>query len=246
MVDAGHARCVRGNHEFNAIGFATRRRDGSGTFLRPHSARNMAQHAGFLRQVGAGSARHRGWVRWFRTLPPMRDLGGIRAVHACWHEPHVATVAAGMDGDGGLADDFLHEAFDRATPAWAAMGGLTKGLEVRLPAGHSFFDPGGVERREMRTKWWHEAPRSFRDVAIVGLREVQRVPDHPLPQGYVGAPVRDSPVFVGHDWMEGEPVRMAPQLACLDWSAARNDGPLVACRRDGEAETDPQCFVAAR
>lgn len=48
------------------------------------------------------------------------------------------------------------------------MEGLTKGLELRLPAGHAFVDHSGVERRHVRTRWWYEAPRSFRDVAIVG------------------------------------------------------------------------------
>lgn len=112
------------------------------------------------------------------------------------------------------------------------------------PNGHSFFDHGGVERHEVRTKWWHEDPGSFRDVAIVGRHEAERVPDHPLPDDYLGAPVRGCPVFVGHHWMEGEPVRMTPKLACLDWSAAKN-GPLVAYRWDGEDEIDPQRFVAA-
>ena len=34
MIDAGHARSVMGNHEFNAIGYATPRRDAPGEFLR--------------------------------------------------------------------------------------------------------------------------------------------------------------------------------------------------------------------
>ena len=24
---------------------------------------------------------------WFRTLPLWLDLGGLRVVHACWHQP---------------------------------------------------------------------------------------------------------------------------------------------------------------
>ncbi|RZT92560.1 metallophosphoesterase [Rivibacter subsaxonicus] len=89
MVEAGDAQCVMGNHEFNAIGFVTERRGESGAFLRRHSAKNRTQHAEFLQQVGEGSALHLELIGWFRTLPPALDLGGIRVVHAWWHQPHV-------------------------------------------------------------------------------------------------------------------------------------------------------------
>ena len=115
---------------------------------------------------------------------------------------------------------------------------------MSLPAGHSFFDHSDFERREVRTKWWHEDPRSFRDVAIVDEDQRQRVPDHPLPADYRGSPVDGSPVFVGHYWMEGVPVLQSPKLACVDWSAAKH-GPLVASRWDGEAELDASRFVTS-
>jgi hypothetical protein len=51
-------------------------------------------------------------------------------------------------------------------------------------------------------------------------------------------------VFVGHYWMQGTtPTRLAPNVACLDWSVARG-GPLVAYRFDGESEIDNARFVA--
>jgi len=46
-MDAGHARCVMGNHEYNAIGYVAPSRDSPGEFLRRHSPKNQAQHAGF-------------------------------------------------------------------------------------------------------------------------------------------------------------------------------------------------------
>jgi len=118
MVDAGHARCIMGNHEFNALGYATWRLDSSDETLRSHSPKNVAQHAEFLRQIGEGSLRHRELVEWFKTLPPLLDLGGIRAVHAWWHEPYVELVAARFSRDGQVMDDeFLHDAFERGSPA---------------------------------------------------------------------------------------------------------------------------------
>lgn len=48
MVDAGTARCIIGNHEFNAIGYATEHPPGSGQHLRPHIPKNDRQHHEFL------------------------------------------------------------------------------------------------------------------------------------------------------------------------------------------------------
>ena len=58
MEAAGSARVVMGNHELNAIGYATRGEDGV-TWLRRHSAENEAQHRGFLDQVGWDTPLHR-------------------------------------------------------------------------------------------------------------------------------------------------------------------------------------------
>ena len=44
MIDAGHARSVMGNHEFNAIGYATPRRDAPGERLQLRVIGLSAQH----------------------------------------------------------------------------------------------------------------------------------------------------------------------------------------------------------
>jgi hypothetical protein len=235
---------VLGNHEFNAIGWVTARRDSPEEFLRKHSQKNLAQHGEFLRQVVEGSRMHKELVGWFRTLPPALDLGEIRAVHAWWHAPYVELVAHRGQAGGLACDEFLHAAYEKGSTEWTAMEGLTKGLEVRLPAPHSFLDHAGVERFEVRTKWWLDRAGSFRDVAIVSYGQAHRVPDHPLPVDYLGGAVDGTPVFVGHYWMEGLPYLESHKVACVDWSAAK-DGPLVAYRWDGESELDARNFVAA-
>jgi len=195
-------------------------------------------------QVGEGSDLHRELVEWFKSLPPMLDLGGIRVVHAWWHQPHVDLVASRLPSGRVIDEYFLHAAYVKGSPEWGAMEGLTKGLEVRLPVGYSFVDHSNVERGEVRTKWWHEAPKSYRDVAIVGDAQHHCVPDHPLPDDYAGAPVTGTPVFIGHYWMSGIPELQSPRVACVDYSAAK-DGPLVAYRWDGEVELDAANFVEA-
>lgn len=244
MVDAGNAQVIMGNHEFNAIGYATPRRDRPGEFLRPRSAKNQGQHAEFLKQVVQDSELHRDLINWFKTLPPTLDLKHIRLVHAWWHQPYVDQIVARVPDGTSMDDGFLHAAFTKGLPEWEAMEGLTKGLEIRLPGGYSFLDHSGAERCEVRTKWWHERPRSYRDVAIVGDDQQHRVPDHPLPAEYSAKPVNGAPVLIGHYWLSGRPELQSPKVVCVDYSAAHK-GPLVAYRWDGEPELDERRFIAA-
>ena len=78
MCEAGSARAVMGNHEFNAIGWVAQNKDGR--FLRNHSAKNANEHAKFLSQIGEGSPAHKDAIDWFRTLPAWLDLAGLRVV----------------------------------------------------------------------------------------------------------------------------------------------------------------------
>ena len=80
MWEAGAARAVMGNHEFNAIGWAAQNKNG--TFLRSHSEKNASQHAKFLRQIEEDSAHHKDAASWFRNLPIWLDLPGLRVVIA--------------------------------------------------------------------------------------------------------------------------------------------------------------------
>ncbi|MEQ1755337.1 MAG: metallophosphoesterase [Micropepsaceae bacterium] len=244
MIDEGHARSVMGNHEFNAIGYATRHTDEPNVFLRRRSAKNVAQHEEYLRQVGLNSPLHIELTEWFKTLPPILDLGGIRVVHAWWYEPFIETVRRHWPDGVPMPEEFLHDAYRNNSEQWNAMEGLTKGLEVELPTPYSFIDHSGQKRTMARTKWWHEAPISFRDVAIVEPGREHTIPEIPLPQEFLGAPVSGPPVFVGHYWMSGIPEPMSPKLACLDWSAAK-DGPMVAYRWDGEQIIAPENFICA-
>ena len=86
MVDAGSAVVLMGNHEFNALAYATRDPENPDQFLRPHNDKNRKQHKCFLEEVGEGSTLHRELLEWFATLPLWLDLSGLNVVHACWHQ----------------------------------------------------------------------------------------------------------------------------------------------------------------
>ncbi len=100
MCEAGAAKAVMGNHEFNAIGWATR---GDGDrFLREYSCKNTRQHLQFLRQIVANSAEHRSAIEWFMTLLVWLELPELRLVHACWHEPSREALLPISIGTGAL------------------------------------------------------------------------------------------------------------------------------------------------
>jgi hypothetical protein len=67
MREAGTASAVLGNHEFNAIAWATPNDDGG--FLRKHSEKNASQHAEFLSNS---------WKDRQTITMPLIDFGGSR------------------------------------------------------------------------------------------------------------------------------------------------------------------------
>lgn len=243
MIEAGSARTIMGNHELNAIGYATKNPDGP-DYLRPRGPKNKAQHAEFLRQVGENSALHQDLVGWFKTLPPYLDLGEIRLSHARWNQDFVDLVGENLDADGTVSEEFLLAAFKEGTAAKEAMDGLTKGLEVDLPNGASFLDYYGTERRGIRVRWWDENATSYRAAAMAPEDQRERIPDEQLPNSVAMGCNSDVPIFLGHYWLTGKPAIQSRKVAILDYGAATT-GPLVAYRWNGESELSDDGFVMA-
>jgi hypothetical protein len=107
MVETGTAQCVMGNHEFNAIAWATADPEHPGEFLRPHGKTgNKEQHRAFLDEV-QDTPRHAEVIAWFKTLPLWLDLGGIRVVHACWHQATMDRLRPLMGPDDTLTDELI-------------------------------------------------------------------------------------------------------------------------------------------
>lgn len=242
MVDNGDARCIMGNHELNAIGFATPDPANPGEFLRPNqsdskkSRKNREQHAEFIRQMGEGSAEHLAWVEWFKTLPVCLDLNGIRVVHGCWEERAVQTLrAAGWVEGQKLDGELLLAVYQEDTPVMKARELLTCGLEVPLPKGRLIQSKDGHEFGDVRIANWRHWANEFHEVALVPKGQEDLLMGLEWPAELVISEIKGSPIFVGHHWFSGHPMIESPKLACLDWSAAK-DGPLVAYQWDGETE----------
>ncbi len=243
MTDSGNALAVMGNHEFNAVAYATP--DGRGGWVREHKHRNTEQHAATLEQFAGREEEWRGHLEWFRTLPLWMELPGLRVVHAAWD----AGAIGALGGDARLDERLVRAGGTRGTPEYRAIETLLKGVELQLPDGHFFYDQKNFPRHEIRTKWWKPAlGGTFRGIALQPGTDAYEIPELPADAHAVRLPgygADERPVFNGHYWLEGEPELMTHNVAILDYSVAK-DGPLTAYRWDGEQKLDAAKFVQVR
>ena len=186
MVDAGTARVVLGNHEFNAVAYATP--DERGGHLRTRSKKNRKQHAAFIAAVGLDSPLHRELVDWFTTIPLWLELDGLRVIHACWSEPDLDHLRGRVSVIDGLETDLVADASTDGHRSFDAVETLLKGPEIRLPDGISYRDKGNHTRTNVRLKWWDRTATTWRSLLspdhVVLDRDgnvVDGLPDEPIP-----------------------------------------------------------------
>lgn len=222
MVDGGFAKCIMGNHEFNAVAFATK--DANGEFLREHSAKNIKQHEAFLAEAEQDPDWYASTVEWFKTLPLYLDLPDLRVVHACWHEPSRAVLDKYSD-KGVLHSTSWVEASTKGHELFNAIEVLCKGWEVPLPNGYSFLDKEHNVRTDIRTKWWREDKSDYHSLSI-GIKDPASLPDFDIPGDAMPGYDNQKPLFIGHYWMKGTPCLQSDMIACVDWSVAKG-GDMV-------------------
>jgi Calcineurin-like phosphoesterase len=242
MVDTGAAMAIMGNHEFNAIAWATEDPEHPGERLRPHGRPgNRNQHKAFLAEV-AGRPLHDEIIQWFKTLPLWLDLGAIRVVHACWNDEYMGALRPYLAKGMTLTEELIVWANRKGHWAFKAVETLCKGLEVDLPSGMSFKDKDGKNRGSIRVRWWEAQPITFRHAALAPAEVMAQIPDSPIPTDRRIGAYSGPPVFFGHYWLKSRPAPMTPQVACVDYSAG-DGGPLVAYRWDGEPELRATHFI---
>ncbi|MDX1480647.1 MAG: metallophosphoesterase [Woeseiaceae bacterium] len=246
MIDSDTAFSVMGNHEFNAIAYATESSDDDGNYLRPHTEKNRTQHQAFLDAYQDSDEYHE-LIQWFRHLPLWLDFDDLRVVHACWDDKLMHFLEKRYPGVNDYFDgELLAAASTKGRTEFKAVETLLKGREVPLPKGQHFHDKDGNPRHEIRVRWWDADAKSYRDAFLGPDAALSHIPEDPLDVDHEIVYSSDAPpVFVGHYWMDGEPAPLAPNIACLDYSiAAPKGGRLVAYRWDGEQELDKGKFVS--
>jgi hypothetical protein len=229
MVDAGAARVTMGNHEFTAIPIVTPNPGVPGDTMRTRrgstGAKNLAQHATFLRQVGDGSVRHSEFVEWFKTLPLWLDLERLRIAHACWHQSMIETLA-GLLGGGRSLSEFVIEANTKRTVAYEAVETILKGPEVELGGNRVFVDKDGHDRTAARIRWWDAEANTLNRIAEIPAgsttpdgQPFPALPEDPCPEAEQYRYLDKTPVFFGHYWRTGVPKIAGPAAVCVDFSA---------------------------
>lgn len=248
MVDAGTAQVVLGNHEFNAVAYATPTPDGG--HLRPRNKKNRRQHSAFIAEVGLDSPLHRELVAWFMTIPLWLEVAGLRVIHACWSDPHLDRIRGRVSNANTLTDDLVVDASTKDHDAYASIETLLKGPEVRLPDGMKFRDKGNHTRANVRLRWWDDTATTWRSLLspsnVVLDRNgdiVDGLPDEPIPEHLRRGIDGTVPVIFGHYWFE-TPLTVANPLAlCVDYSAGKG-GPLAAYRFDGEPTLSAERLIS--
>jgi hypothetical protein len=239
MTDAGSAIALMGNHEYNAVAYATK--DEQGNYYRSHSPVHTKQHQATLDQFAASPDEWKSYLQWFRQLPLFLELPELRAVHACWDAAHIDWLRS--NNYLTLTDELLHLSNIRGSQANLVIEETLKGKEFAIPAAYVWCDKDGHARVSNRIKWWKQpGSATYGDLLFSCPPEMQdeKVPDDISITVY---PEDAPPVFIGHYWLEDEfPVIQAENVICLDYSVAK-DGPLVGYRFDWENKIDNKHFV---
>ena len=243
MIEGGHALAVMGNHEFNAIAYATADpRDGG--HLRRHSERNHRNHKAFLDAVEGNPEKYKEIIDWFYTLPIWLELDDLRIIHACWDQDEIDKIRTHYGDTPYLSEELLTAAADPNRWEYESLETLLKGKEIRLGDGHSFIDPGGIRRYNMRVRWWDKTATTYRAAFMGPEAALPHISTDTIEEDHlVNYPATEKPLFIGHYWMTGTPAPLMPNIACVDYSIARRDGVLCAYRWDGEAELSVNKFV---
>ena len=243
MIVSGSALSVMGNHEYNAIAYATLGEDGE--YLRPHSKKNQKQHEAFLDAYADDEAAYRSAIDWFKTLPLWLELDGINVIHACWDKREMEAVLTFQDDSAYLGDELLHTSSQKGSWQYAAIETLLKGKEITLPEGSGFSDKDGNVRHEIRVCWWDQSASTYQEAFMGPEHARTHISDDEIAGDHlIGYTHDEPPVFLGHYWLEGEPVPLAPNIACTDYSVAKPGGKLVAYSWDGEKKLDKNKFVS--
>ena len=204
--------------------------------------KNRKQHKAFLNEFDEDFEAKNEVLDFFYELPMWLELDGLRVVHACWDYGAIEFLRTREGSKMTL--DLLVRASTEGTPEFKAVETLLKGHEVALPDGVSFADKDGNVREWIRVQWWKSEATALGDIALPFGIELGDAANSPVPQGIPRYDASDKPCFIGHYWLSGDPEPLAPNVACLDYSVAKN-GKLVAYRWSGEAVLEKDNFAFA-
>jgi len=235
MCDAGNAAAIMGNHEFNAVCFATPNKI-EGGYYRKHTFTEINQHFETLKQFKDFKDEWDNlFIPWFKELPLFIEKEDFRAVHACWDNKHIDWLKQHYKGK--LTAGFLAKTINDNMSEYHVIEETLKGKEEKLSNGHSFFDKDGVERSECRIIWWQpiENRKNYIDILMFCPTKLE---NEPIDINKVYSYNSIKPVFFGHYWLKGELKIINSKAICLDYSVAKK-GKLVAFKSEYLINQEP-------
>lgn len=246
LVERGLAQIVMGNHEYDALTWATPAPEGSGReYLREHNERHARLIQETLEQFANHPADWRDLITWLTRMPLLLELDRCRVVHACWDQMLIDELRRRYP-DACMNPELLMASVDKRAFAGRLIERLTRGVDLALPDGMLMRSRDGFVRQRFRAKFWVSQPEVYADLEFQPDRLPEDVAQRPvseedlarLPYYSLNAPL----LFIGHYWQSGKPRRLRRNVACLDYSAVKA-GRLVAYRLDAETELDNDKFV---
>ncbi|WP_131668377.1 metallophosphoesterase [Psychrobacter pygoscelis] len=234
MIDAGVADAVMGNHEYNALAYATLDESAAdGSYLREHNTTHYRQHQQFLEEVPFGSAAHRYWLSRLYELPLWLETDHACFVHACWHQDKMQVLQPLLTKDNCLTPEALQRTGQKDSAEYDALERVLKGVEMPLPDGLTFTDKDGAVRSRVRVQWWLDVlnGRHIVDIARAPSSDLLQLPADAIAKEIDFTLQTDKPVFIGHYWLTGKPAPLSKQVVCTDYSAA-GSGYLTAYQLD--------------
>ncbi|PWQ96257.1 metallophosphoesterase [Leucothrix arctica] len=243
MVAANQAHAVMGNHEFNAIAYITPDKV-EGGYLRAHTSRNRRNHRAFLQAMEQHPEQYEDVINWFKTLPLWLDLGNLRIVHACWDQLGIDQISETYSADGLMDEALFIASNDPSKWEFHVVENLLKGKTIKLLNNHTFTDPNGITRDNMRIRWWDNKATTYKSAFMGAARDIEHINDTAIDTEHLIIYEEDEvPLLIGHYWMQDEPALLAPNIACVDYSIAKRNGKLCAYRWDGESKLDSAKFI---
>ncbi|MEC5209986.1 hypothetical protein RCH20_001044 [Psychrobacter sp. PL15] len=252
MLDAGVADAVMGNHEYNALTFATLDPSDNSSqnanqdnqdnhyskhYLRSHNDVHVRQHEAFLAELPFGSENHQYWLQRFYEIPLWLETDYACFVHACWDVDSMAVLKPLLTDNNCLTPAALMMTAQKHTSSYEALERVLKGVETPLPDGLVMVDKDGAERTQVRVRWWLDElnSRTIHQIARAPSSGMAQIPIDAMAEHINFTLKTDKPVFVGHYWLTGEPEPLSAQVICTDYSAAVDSGYLTCYQLDTSA-----------
>lgn len=243
LIKDGVALSVLGNHEtLLLLAYAE---VGKSIFEQPPPYLNKV-HFTSLNAYQDNKAEFFTTLDWLFTLPLALEFENFRVAHAGWRETLIADFFSKYK-NAIIDANFLIKAKTPTTWEYEVREALTQGMRFN-------FNPEAVKnladfkkKRQFRAKFWLEDPKTYGDIFFHPFYLPPQVANFKLDEE-IKAQIEtykseQKNLFVGHYWLSGTPAILAPNIACVDYSAVKG-GPLVAYRYSGEAKLTNANFVA--